>query len=137
MSSRIKGNYHPIKQANIEKGDEAEDRLTNTFKNYFCYELIKDPNPYAIMDYHCSCCLVELKSRNIKKNTFETTMVGMNKINYALKSKKMSYFVFEFTNGLYYWILNKEELKTFEIKKGGTTKRGEIEEKDYLYILIY
>jgi hypothetical protein len=135
--NRIVGKYHPIKEANIYQGDDAEARLINTFRSYFCKDLVKDKNKWAIMDYYCDCCMVELKSRNDKKDKYETTMVGLNKIKYALKKpNKASYFVFEFTDGLYYWELNKDELDTFEIRLGGTMKRGEIEEKDYVYIPI-
>jgi hypothetical protein len=127
---------HPIKKANLKQGIESEDRLLTTFRNYFCVDLNKDPNKYATMDYYCDCCLVELKSRNVKKDTYTTTIIGMNKILYCLKSKKLCYFVFEFTDGLYYWMLNKFDLKEFEIKKGGTIKRGYDEINDYLYIPV-
>lgn len=136
MSFRIKGNYHPIKEENIKKGDEAEDRLLNTMREWFDEDLVKDPNPYAIIDYLSDKTLVELKSRNIYYKTFSTTMVGLNKINYCLKANKISYFVFEFKDGLYYWKLSKKDLKTFEIKMGGTAKRGEIESQMYVYIPI-
>jgi hypothetical protein len=102
FGNKTKENYHPIKQANIKQGDEAEDRLLNTFRYYFCRNLIRDPNKWAIMDFYSDTCLVELKSRNFKKNAFPTTMIGMNKINYALNnSDKLSFFVFEFTDGLF------------------------------------
>jgi hypothetical protein len=137
MKLSVQGKCHPTKEANLKKGYEAEDRLLSTFKDCFCKDLIKDENQWAVMDYFCDCCMVELKSRNVKKDTYKTTMVGMNKINFALRnSKKASYFVFEFTDGLYYWKLNKDELETFEKRKGGTTKRGEVEQSEYLFIPV-
>jgi hypothetical protein len=49
--------------------------------------------------------LVELKSRTCKKDTYSTTMIGMNKV---LKSQELVghgwkiYYFFKFTDGLYY-----------------------------------
>ena len=126
-----------MQEKDIKKGKEAEDKLYDLFKIVFDSELIKDENKYAIFDFYSNKTLVELKSRNNNFNDYKTTMVGMNKVNYGIKSKKNVYFVFEFLDGLYYWKLDYKELSEFEIKTGGTIARGRNEFSSYLYIPIY
>ena len=55
--------------------------------------------------------LIELKSRTCRKDRYETTCIGVGKIEYAKQhcDKDDFYFVFNFTDGLYYWKYNKEQ----------------------------
>ena len=78
-------------------------------------------------------------------NTYDTTMVGMNKINIAkilTRKKKNVYFCFYFTNidysasELYYWKYNTIELDQVIFKDGGRVDRQKREIKKYAYIPI-
>jgi len=61
-------------------------------------------------------------------------MIGYTKILHALKQIKDVYFIFQFTDGNYYYKYDKTE--TFEIKKGGRYDRGRPENNLYYYIPI-
>ncbi len=87
---------------------------------------------WSLFDYSNSQCFVELKSRNCKKDTYPTTMVGLNKVK---KCNELFdyYFFFKFQDGLFYW---KYKPNTFEVRKGGRCDRGRPEFKDYLFIPV-
>jgi hypothetical protein len=88
-----------------------------------------------IFDFYSENKFVELKSRNFEHSKFQDTMIGINKINYAkLNPNKEFYFVFSFTNGLYYWKYNDEDELNY--RKGGRYDRGYNEIKDYAFIPI-
>ena len=102
-------------------------------------ETIKRTKYNAIFDFEGERCLIELKSRNNRHNTYPTTMVGYNKILYAINNKaKEHYFVFNFTDGLYFYKFDENDLKTgkLEVKLGGRRDRGRDEIKDYCFISI-
>ena len=89
----------------------------------------------AIFDYYSDNTLVELKSRRNNHNTYPTTMVGYNKIEYALKyPDKQIYFCFCFLDGLYYYKFSKED--KLQVELGGRRDRGRNEIKEYCFIPI-
>jgi hypothetical protein len=59
---------------------------------------------YAVMDYTNpgKTIYVELKTRRISHDTYPTTLIGANKVEFARKSNAECYFVWCFTDGLYY-----------------------------------
>ena len=63
-------------------------------------------------------------------------MVGKNKLDYAEKADRPVYFCFSFTDGLYFWKYNKEDIDkgNVEIRIGGRNDRGRQEYKDYAFI---
>lgn len=79
----------------------------------------------------------ELKGRNNTYNKYPTTMIGYNKVLECIKNKQNKYyFVFKFTDGLYYCRYSKKLIKQCEIKRGGRCDRGKAEFKQYLFIPI-
>jgi len=128
--------YNKIWNQNCEFGKINEEKHFDIIKRAFDRNLIKSNNRYDKFDYYSDDTLVELKSRNNEYNKYPTTMIGIVKITYGLKTGKKCIFVFSFTDGLYYWIMNDEDLKNFDVKKGGTNKRGKEEFSNYLYIPI-
>ena len=81
--------------------------------------------------------ILELKSRRCKSNQYPTTIVGLNKIDSAVKlieQGKTVKFLFNFTDGLYEWC----DLEKYQIKKGGRTDLaiGNRGWKDYAHIKI-
>ena len=117
-------------------GRENEDKLLNTFQEKFACKLNKAIDRYSIFDYSSDDCFVELKTRKNTKDKYKDTMVGNNKIINAEKINKPVYFCFSFTDGLYYWKYNKDDLKNgnVEIRQGGRCDRGRDEYKDYAFI---
>ena len=107
-------------------GDECEKIVIVKLQNFFNNTLTK-------LDYYDNFdfiddkqeIYIELKSRRCKINTYDTTMVGMNKINIAkilTRKKKNVYSYFYFTNidysasELYYWKYNTIELDQVILK---------------------
>ena len=127
-------------------GDECEKIVIVKLQNFFNNTLTK-------LDYYDNFdfiddkqeIYIELKSRRCKINTYDTTMVGMNKINIAkilTRKKKNVYSYFYFTNidysasELYYWKYNTIELDQVIFKDGGRVDRQKREIKKYAYIPI-
>jgi hypothetical protein len=89
-----------------------------------------------IFDYVGDNKYIELKTRSFENTKYPDTMIGLNKIQYAKQNPdKEYYFVFAFTNGLYYWKYNTDD--TLNYRKGGRVDRGYKEIKEYAYIPIY
>lgn len=79
----------------------------------------------------------ELKGRNNTYNKYPTTMIGYNKVLECIKNKNNAYyFVFKFTDGIYYCKYSKKLLKKCDIRKGGRCDRGKAEYKKYVFIPI-
>lgn len=88
-----------------------------------------------IFDYIGFDKFVELKTRNVEHTKYPDTMIGLNKITYAKENPdKEYYFVFAFTDGLFYWKYN--DIDQLSYRKGGRYDRGYKEIKQYAYIPI-
>jgi hypothetical protein len=58
---------------------------------------------YNLIDFYNDDIYIELKSRRNTYQTYNTTIIGSNKIEYAKSlNKKKCYFVFCYLDGLYY-----------------------------------
>ena len=77
----------------------------------------------------------ELKSRNVYKYTYPTTIIGLNKIEFAKKTDKVCIFLFKFIDGLNFYIYNKDDPEN-KINIGGRSDRGIDEYKPYFHIPI-
>jgi hypothetical protein len=63
-----------------------------------------------------------MKSRRIAKDQYDTALLGYNKILACNKPNTEYYFVYKYTNGLFYIQYNKELFDTFRVEK---YRRGE------------
>ena len=120
-------------------GKTAEIKFLQTFRDYFNDQSINLTNDFDVFDYEGTNIFIELKTRNNTKNKYNDTMIGLNKIKKAKNLIKSNnnikiYFVFKFTDGLYYW--NYDNTIELKIDKGGRTDRYKIEIKDYCYIPV-
>ena len=86
-------------------GLKEENRLLQPLQEFF-----KDPSLEPLpegskFDFQGDGTIVELKSRTCRHNQYETTCIGVCKIRYAKLHCHESdfYFVFNYTDGLYYW----------------------------------
>ena len=136
MSYQIDENY----------GEKAEKTAIIQLQQHFNFTLIKLDyyNPFDFYN-ETERVYIELKSRRCQINTYESTMVGMNKINKAkiLARKNNSvYFCFYFTKSdysecdLYFWKFNLIDYDKCEFKAGGRVDRGKSEIKKYCYIPV-
>lgn len=127
--------FNQALKKDLEFGLKCEDELLNVFRekidNNFC-----KTNKGAIVDYISPRCYLELKSRNCNHDKYNEMMIGENKIQFAMKTKKKFYIVYNFKDGIYYYLFNKEDLDLGKIRfsMGGRTDRGKDERKICAFI---
>ncbi len=118
------------------KGAQKEKQAQKIIEKHLNTTL-KNTGKFHTFDWINDEYLIELKSRNCKKNKYPTTMVGMNKINAGLKQIKEGkkvIFIFGFDDGYYKWNLTLDAV--YEKKKGGRWDRGMSEIKEYAFIPV-
>ena len=120
----------------IEYGENSEKYYLEFLKEKFDNSLIKTQDKYALFDYENfdKSLFIELKTRRkCSSYTYTDTMIGLNKINYCKNNKNNTYyFVFKFTDGLYFWKFNENQPLNYRL--GGRCDRNINEIKDYCYI---
>jgi hypothetical protein len=125
-----------LRKLDIVFGSLQEKTLLPTINNFFGLDL-KPLRKYDVFDFEDADTLVELKSRRTPKAQFPTTIVGKNKLDYAEKSVKTVYFIFSFSDGLFYWKYDKSLIgDKVKFAKGGRYDRGRPEVKDYAFIPV-
>jgi hypothetical protein len=119
-------------------GTDNEIQFYKILKENFDTTLERSDYKYSLFDYSGEKCFVELKSRRIDSTQYKDTMIGCNKLLFARNCAKDFYFVFSFTDGLFYYKFSKEDYDTGVIRSayGGRNDRGKDEQKPYCYIPI-
>jgi len=116
-------------------GREKEDENLTLIRSAIDENLQKSVSNFYVIDFSSKDCYIELKSRRCEKDKYPDTMIGINKINFAKKSEKPTYFCFSFTDGLYCWKYDEEEAEdAIRYRDGGRLDRGKDETKPYAYI---
>ena len=118
-------------------GNLNEIKLLKTFQTFFNDSEIETLDTFNAFDYKGNKKVIELKTRTCEHTTYNTTMIGANKIEQARVYNKMNfdvYFIFNFIDGIYYWKFTPENKLVKQ--KGGRVDRGKNEIKDYYYIPI-
>jgi hypothetical protein len=116
------------KALDLKMGEENENKNVQTLSNFFKVELMKNKNKYAIIDWtdKSNTIYIELKSRRIHHNLYPTAIIGLNKINFCNDPTKKYYFVFGYTDGLFYIQFEKELFKTFKIQPMKISYRADV-----------
>jgi hypothetical protein len=106
------------KKQDIAFGLQSEQEKLCIFEKHFQTKLTKHNDPYYPLDFHneTNTIYVELKSRHIRHNQYETTLISAHKVSYCCKPDVSYYFVFAYTDGLYYIKYEKELFDTFETR---------------------
>jgi hypothetical protein len=119
-------------------GKEHEEKFIETFRSKFDQNLEKTKKRFSLFDFTSEATYLELKSRRCASVTYKDTMVGKNKFDLAEKLEdKNIYFCFSFTDGLFYWKYNKDQLDLIKFRRGGyRNPSGRWEIKDYAFIPI-
>jgi len=120
---------HPI-------GLQAEELVKPILENHFGVTLTSTEK-YNMFDF-CdeNKIYYELKSRNNKYDQYPTTMVGANKTDMLKTVGKVGYFVFLFTDGLYYYKYEKTTKDPLEFYYRVKVKDDKRTSKKYCYIPI-
>jgi hypothetical protein len=124
------------KEIDIKFGFEKENDLYHILNECFDDTLEMSNNKYNLFDYIGKDCYIELKSRRVTHDKYPDTMIGYNKVEFAMNTYKRVVFCFSFTDGLYYYIFNKNDIcnNRLRIDIGGRNDRGKEEYKKYCFI---
>ena len=117
-------------------GLTKEQELFSKLKEMHGDTLKKTIGKYNPFDFENEDTLIELKSRRNTKDKYPDTMVSLSKVKKAEGEKRNVYFYFNFTDGLYRWKYDSEELKNFRYGQGGRNDRGRCEINNYCYIPV-
>ena len=111
-------------QQEISFGKASEVKNLDALKSVVP-DIVPTPSRYFPFDYSSSTSYVELKTRKFKKDKYPTTIIGMNKIEYAKQNPdKDYYFAFCFEDGLYYIKYHPALFEGFSVTKCYRRDRG-------------
>ena len=82
-------------------GKTHEERTLEKIRRYFDDDIMPTNDPYCKWDYENTKAIYEMKSRNVSSNTYKDVMINYSKIQ-PFNNKKPQYFLFNFTDGLFY-----------------------------------
>ena len=124
-------------QKDLQFGLQSEKDQLPIIRKYFNDPTIeRATKTFSVNDYLSSNKRLELKTRTFNYNKYETTMIGLSKTKDAIKFDGEYFFLFKFTDGLYFIKYDKELFDTFEVKMGGRQDRNVKEFNKYVYIPI-
>jgi len=106
-------------QKDLEFGHKEEIRIKLILEEYF--GLLNILDKYNPFDFENEKYLLELKSRRIPHNKYDTAMVNYSKLLRTSNSEKERIIIFNYSDGLFFWKVNSDE---YEIGKGGRNDRG-------------
>jgi hypothetical protein len=103
------------KLQDIKFGLEKEVESITIIQNFFNCGELKKTSKFGIIDFYNSTHYIELKSRRITHDQFDSAIIGKNKIDYFKRLKQQCYIVYNYIDGIYYIKYEKELFDTFDI----------------------
>ncbi len=134
-----------ILEQELKKGTQEEERIRKIIDKKYKVSL-KKLDQYNCMDFVSDKFMVEIKSRRNKLNTYSTTIIGKNKIDYCSRylftmnqfaweeDKFKVLYVFAFEDGDYFIEHDEKWIKECEVKK--ITRNDGVGTKDKEHYLI-
>ena len=118
-------------------GEQSEFKHKEIFNTFFNDNFKKLSN-YHPLDFEGNTYFLEIKTRTNNYDAYPTSLIPASKINYCKKQNKETYFIFVFTDGIYYIKYDDNLFKTFEIKPFKRPDRIDHSDKlqNYYYIPI-
>jgi hypothetical protein len=115
-------------------GHKHEILMLPLLQKFFNDPTIKQCPRNHTFDYIGENKFIELKQRKCEKDKYLDTMIGLNKIEYCHGKDADCYFVFSFTDGVYYWKYNNVDQLNYRCD--GRRDHNCNEFKDYCYIPV-
>lgn len=109
-----RGNGLEVLNADLAFGLPKEEGVIRTLGKYFNESIEKAKNQYSRYDASSETTKYEIKSRRNTYSAFPTTIIPVDKTESVKDSRLV--FVFNFSNGLYYIVYDKEQFAKYEIK---------------------
>lgn len=107
-------------QNDLKFGLEQEDIILPILEKYFIDKIQHTKDKYCKYDFKGEKFNYELKSRKIKHNQYNTALLGYNK---KPNDKKPQYFIFNYTDGIYYIKYDEKVFNTFDVKEFQRNRR--------------
>lgn len=123
---------NPVYQNDMNFGFTAEDKAKPILEKKYG-ELTK-LHKFSPFDFENDEYLIEMKSRRINHDKYNTLMINYSKIKKIVDDDKKVVFIFNCLDGYYYWDYNPEN--EFTIGTGGRCDRGCNEWYEMAYIDI-
>lgn len=102
----------------IAFGTQSESNVMEVLQKYL-ETTVNSLGGYAVFDFESpdKTIVVELKSRRIRRDTYDMALIGLNKIWVCDKMKDVTFHLaFAYTDGLYTITYDKELFDTFEVR---------------------
>ena len=130
-------NYFKCLEVDENFGFESESQTIDLLKEYFKDDkLMKTEDRYCGYDFYSENKRIELKTRRNTSFKFDTTILPIKKLKGVSSFNGTYYFVFKFTNGLFYIKYDESVFKNFKTEMKQRRDRGIIESDMYVMIPI-
>ena len=129
-----------IQKKDLRYGYQSESDIHEFLETYFGKlqntKDNQDMGEFYEFDKYNENVFIEMKTRRIKHNQYNSLMFGKNKLNKAKKLKEENplirvFFLWRCLDGVYYWELDSS---TYDIKFSGRTDRGKDERADLVHV---
>ena len=102
--------------ADLSYGISREVSLHNQIEE-LVGDTVERKGGMSVFDYNnkAKTVFVELKSRRIKHDAYNTALIGLNKIEACINPDVDYYFVYSYLDGIYYIKYDKSLFSTFEV----------------------
>lgn len=111
----IAGNGLEILNADLAFGLPREDAVITRLSDYFNERINRAEYQFSPFDASSETTKYEIKSRRNKYKAYPTTIIPVDKCE-RIKGDRLV-FVFNFTDGLYYIVYNKETFAKYNIQE--------------------
>jgi hypothetical protein len=109
----------PTQKNDIAFGTKSEQDNLEILQTFLDTQLERKGG-YAVFDFEnpTKTIFVELKSRRIKSTTFDTALVGFNKVAFAshFKDGTQFWFAFCYTDGIFVIKYDREQFDKYEVR---------------------
>ena len=117
-------------------GRNGEDRVKDALAQAFNDTLTKT-DTFHPMDWAGCGCWVEIKTRpSLFSYSFPTLMLSYTKIEFAKKSDRPVYIVFQLKDGLFYITFDEQKFADYEVRDFGRTDRTDANDRPQPHIYI-
>lgn len=99
-------------------GLKGENELKDLVQATFFTSELKKLAKFHPFDFKSNSTYFEIKTRRTKKDDFPSTLIGYNKFQFCegFQNFEQAYFIFQFTDGVYYYKYQKNDINMYEQK---------------------
>lgn len=102
----------------IAYGKRNEEETINMLEDYL-ETTLQHNGSYAVLDFTnpTKTVFVELKSRRIRSDTYDTALIGLNKIKLMSETEEMEYYIaYKYLDGVFTIKYNRDQFDKYEVR---------------------